>query len=116
MTKTVFLDIDGTLIEHLGNMTHQLKKFPALLDGTLEKLNEWVRKDYRIILTTGRKEGNRSETEEMLARYGIPYDMLIMGQPRGPRVVINDLKPGSPEATAVGVTIVRNIGIKNVDI
>jgi hypothetical protein len=116
MTKTVFLDIDGTLIEHLGNMTHQLKKFPSLLPGTIDKLNEWVRKDYRIILTTGRKEGNRQETEDMLRSYGIPYDMLIMGLPRGPRVVVNDLKPGSTEATAVGVTIVRNAGISNVNI
>ena len=43
--KTILLDIDGTLVEHCGEITNQIKETPILLDGTLEKLTEWDRKD-----------------------------------------------------------------------
>ena len=33
--KTIFLDIDGTLIEHSNNISKQFTKTPKLLEGTL---------------------------------------------------------------------------------
>ena len=50
--KTIFLDIDGTLIYHSENISEQFTKPPKLLNGTLEKLSEWDRKGYNIILIT----------------------------------------------------------------
>ena len=115
MNKTIFLDIDGCLVEHSGSMVEQ-QEFPALLPGTLDKLVEWDRKGYKIILTTGRREGIRKQTEEMLRHHKIFYDVLLMGLPRGPRVVINDTKPDLGEPTAVGITLERNKGISEVNI
>ena len=115
MIKTILLDIDGVLIMHTGKMHNQLLH-PELIDGTLEKLNEWLAKGYHIILTTGRKEGNRKETEDMLRKFGISYDLLIMSLPRGPRVVINDTKPDFKEPTAVGIVVQRNEGIREINV
>ena len=59
----------------------------------IDKILEWNKKGYTIILTTGRRESNRELTIKQLQEAGIFYDQLIMGVGRGPRVVINDLKP-----------------------
>ena len=45
---------------------------------------------------------------------GIVYDQLIMGVGGGPRVLINDLKPGKDFNTATAFNLKRNTGIINV--
>lgn len=115
--KTIFCDIDGTLIKHTGNVNMQLDlEFKDLLTGTLEKLKEWDKKGYNIILTTGRKESMRRKTIEQLERIGIFYDQLIMGIGGGYRVLINDLKEGSEQPTAIVFNPKRNEGIKDIEI
>lgn len=112
--KTIFCDIDGTLIKHDSpevafNANYKMK----LLEGTLTKLLEWDRKGYNIILTTGRKESLRSITEKQLAEVGIFYDQLIMGLGGGGRYLINDEKPDG-SITAQAVCLGRNKGIKDI--
>jgi FMN phosphatase YigB (HAD superfamily) len=114
--KTIFLDIDGTLVKHLGGLDRQFTKELELLPGALEKLVEWDRKGYNIILTTGRRESMRKRTEEQLAKLGLFYDQLIMGIGGGTRVIINDRKPNSSEDTAIGISLDRNTGILDIDI
>jgi hypothetical protein len=109
---TIFCDIDGCLVEHTGDMTKQMESSPALLPGVKEKLVEWERAGYKIILTTGRRESLRGVTEAMLVRLGVFFDQLIMGLPRGPRLVINDFKPNDLRATALAWCPVRNRGLK----
>jgi hypothetical protein len=86
-----------------------------VLDGTIEKLLEWNKKGYTIILTTGRRESNRDITIKQLQEAGIFYDQLIMGVGRGPRVVVNDIKPDGM-LTAYSINLVRNFGLKDIDI
>lgn len=114
--KTIFLDIDGTLVKHLGFIEKQSTEELELLPGTLEKIAEWDRKGYNIILTTGRREGVRRQTEKQLEKAGIIYDKLIMGIGGGTRVVINDLKPDKEDHTAIAINLKRNLGIKDVNI
>lgn len=116
MNKTIFLDIDGVLVRHHGSMSNQARFFTDILPGTLEKLDEWDRAGHKIILTTGRRESLRTRTEELLRKLGIYYDLLIMGLPRGARVVINDLKPDSDTPTAIGINLLRNEGIREVQL
>jgi len=116
MKKTIFIDIDGILVEHKGNLSKQILSKIKLLPGTLEKLNEWEGEGHRIILTTGRKESMRKFTEEQLLKLGIFYDQLIMGLNRGERIVINDSKPNNDVVTASAIQIERNVGIKNIDL
>lgn len=114
--KTVFIDIDGTLLFHHGDAIAQLAEYPELLEGVREKLITWDRKCYNIILTTGRRESTRHVTEVQLQNCGIIYDQLIMGIGGGERVVINDLKPGSNEPTASAYCIERNAGLGAINI
>lgn len=114
--NTIICDIDGTLVEHKGDICRQHLSELNILESTLEKLKEWDRKGYRIILLTGRREGVRKFTEEQLAKAGIFYDLLIMGVGNGKRFLINDKKPSTLEDTAIAINLNRNEGIKNVNI
>jgi len=112
--KTIFLDIDGTIIHHYGDLSSQQIKKPILLDGTIEKLIEWDKKGYNIILTTGRRESMRKKTIKELSEIGIFYDQLIMGIGGGVRVLINDKKNNSDECTAIAINLNRNEGVKSI--
>lgn len=114
--KTIFCDIDGTLVEHTppsvaSKPTHKM----TLLEGTINKLLEWDKKGYYIILTTGRKESLRKLTEKQLSEVGIFYDQLIMGIGGGSRYLINDNKPEGTES-AFHFCLERNKGIKDIEI
>ena len=121
---TLFIDIDGTLVsfpdtedEYRKIARGEQKLF--LLPGVREKLWEWESKGYKIILTTGRREMFRYETEYALKRAGIGYEQLIMGVGCGPRYVINDRKPGiknGKKDTAFAINVDRNEGLENVEI
>jgi len=115
--KTIFSDIDGTLVKHISPFEsskpgHTMEVLP----GTLEKLQEWDMKGYFIILTTGRKESCRKELEKQLAKAGIMYDQLIMGLGGGVRVLINDKKPYGDFDTAESINLERDGGISNINI
>lgn len=116
MKKTIFLDIDGCILRHNGDQYTQIKKKPKALPGAIEKLREWELKEYKIILTTGRKESTREITERQLSKLGIIYDQLVMGLNRGERIIINDKKPNNDMTTASAIEIIRNEGLKNINI
>jgi len=114
--KTIFCDIDGVILQHdayLGESECD-DVSSLLLPCVYKKFKEWIKNGNMIILTTGRKESLRKQTIRQLEEEGIVYDMLIMGLPRGQRVVINDFKPNSDAATAIAINLPRNEGMKNV--
>jgi hypothetical protein len=111
---TIFCDIDGTLVVHeQPSITSHPDHGMVLLQGTLEKLTEWDKLGYRIILTTGRKESMRTTTVKQLSDCGIFYDQLIMGIGGGKRILINDRKPSNDCDYALSVNLPRNSGIGN---
>jgi hydroxymethylpyrimidine pyrophosphatase-like HAD family hydrolase len=114
--KTIFCDIDGTLLEHCGDIAKQSFGSPKVLPGALQKLREWDLKGYGIILVTGRRESVRQDLERQLREAGIFYDRLIMGIGGGVRVLINDQKPDSDAETATAITVERNRGLEDVEI
>lgn len=116
MTKTLFIDIDGTLFKHVGNLSNILLEESIILPGVIEKLNKWNADGHKIILTTGRPESMRKRTDEQLEKNGIFYDQLIMGLTRGERIVINDSKPNNDMITTSSIQINRNEGLINIDL
>ena len=114
--KTIFCDVDGTLIHHYGDLMLQISNKAKLLPGVLEKFNEWDKKGYNLILTTGRRESMRELTERQLKECGLFWDQLIMGVGGGHRVIINDLKSGGTEPTAIAVNVERNVGMSHLEI
>ena len=112
---TIFCDIDGTLLKHHGNLYGQITEDLELLDGVKDKLTEWDKQGYNIILVTGRREGSRKQTEAQLAAVGIFYDQLIMGIGGGSRVLINDRTPNGND-TAFSFNVDGNHGMGGIDI
>ena len=114
--KTIFCDLDGTLVKHtnpidIQNPNLELKVLP----GVHNKLVEWVKKGYYIIITTGRKESTRKSTEEQLQFAGIVYDQLIMGFGGGDRILINDRKPDGRDTASV-INLTRDKGVEDVQL
>ncbi len=115
MTKTIFCDIDGTILKHRGDIYKNILEPPEILNGVIDKFKEWDKNNYKIILTTGRKEGNREKTKEQLKTLGINYDELVMGLPNGDRILINDKKENGIDYTAYAYNLVRNEGMNNIN-
>jgi mannose-6-phosphate isomerase len=113
--KTVFCDIDGTLLSHTGNIQDNLTHC-NLLNNVHESIRSWDKNNYTIVLTTGRKESTRSQTEKQLQSAGIVYDHLIMGIPNGDRVLINDKKTNGVRNTAYAINVVRNKGLDHINL
>ena len=114
--KTLFIDIDGTLIHHYGIPNSQTKFPPQILPGVTEKFGEWNMKGYQIILVTGRRESEREVTIKQLEEAGIVYDVLITSVNRGERILINDTKPNSNWPTARAICVKRNFGITDIEL
>jgi mannose-6-phosphate isomerase-like protein (cupin superfamily) len=114
--KTIFCDIDGTLVKHKGDTVLNVLEPSDILQNVQECIKEWERLNYCIVLTTGRKESTRARTEEQLAALGIVYDHLVMGLPNGERILINDKKPEGIENTARAINVVRNSGLVNISL
>lgn len=111
--KTIFCDIDGTLLFH---NVDTLNGKGQILPGARETIQTWMRKGYRIILTTGRPESHRRITEEALVSHNIQYHQLVMNLGRGQRVVINDMKPGSTDPSALAICVDRDKGLEDVEV
>ena len=116
--KTIFCDLDGTLTKHpvdatlIQNPEYELE----VLLGVKELLNDWDKKGYHLVITTGRKESAKEATIKQLQRAGILYDQLIMGFGGGDRILINDRKPNSDRDTACAINVDRNSGVLDIEI
>ena len=113
--KTIFIDIDGTLLEHPGELSDIYTANQEKLPGVTEKLDKWNFDEEYIIIVTARPESLRNVTIRQLEERGIFYHQLIMGLPHCTRYVINDAKP-SKAKTAFGITVPRNEGLINVEL
>ena len=113
--KTIFCDIDGTILKHVHSFSHIGKADPQDLPGAINKFNEWDAKGYRIILTTARKESARYITEKHLSDLGFCWDHLIMGVGTGARVLINDKLRDEDKDRAVGINIITDSGFDSID-
>ena len=104
--KTIFIDIDGTIINQKKDLSNVVLEEAIILPGVLEKFNSWNWKGYNIIVTTGRKESTRDKTEDELRSLGLFWDHLIMGlDAGGERVLINN---SDEHDTAQAITVKTN--------
>jgi hydroxymethylpyrimidine pyrophosphatase-like HAD family hydrolase len=113
--KTIFCDIDGTILKH----THRFSKideYPATaLAGVIDKFDEWDSIGHKIILVTARKESGREMTEKHLKSLGIMWDHLIMGVSSGQRILINDKLKSQDSDRARAINVITDSGFISVD-
>ena len=110
--KTIICDIDGTIFKYLWGTPEVMNGRVEPLPGVIQQIGRWEMEGCKIILMTGRRESLRKKTEYDLQRFGIPYDILLMGYADSGRVVIND-EGGTIKAHAVSLK--RDTGFKEYD-
>jgi NDP-sugar pyrophosphorylase family protein len=113
--KTIFCDIDGTILHHVHKFSDVCFIEPKLLDGVRNKFNEWDSQGHKIVLCTARKESGREITEKHLKQLGLCWDYLIMGVSGGVRVLINDKLNKMDENRAVSINVITNEGFEKID-
>jgi NDP-sugar pyrophosphorylase family protein len=112
--KTLFIDIDGTILKHVHTISQVYSEPSCALPGVVNKINEWDSHGHKIILCTARKESTRAITEQQLREHGIAWDQLVMGIGGGERVLVNDKLNRLDTDRAVGVNVVTNEGFDSI--
>lgn len=113
--KTIFCDIDGTILKHVHKFSDINLDSQPVLQGVIKKFNEWDSQCHRIILCTARKESAREITEKQLKNIGIAWDQLVMGCTNGERLLINDKLSKKSKDRAVGINVITNEGFDDID-
>ena len=114
MSKAIFCDIDGTILEYHKGLSDIVRGMDTWAHaGAAAKLCEWHKAGYMIILTTKRPESMREVTVYALKENGILYDQILFGIPTE-RHLINDYSDG--QETAFVHNVDRSIGIRDLEI
>lgn len=107
--KTLFVDLDGTLVENSAayiapyiGQTSQLPKNVSVLKKLI------ATKRVEVIITTSRPEEYRAITEAQLKDLGIEYRHLLMGLQHSQRVIINDYGQSNPYKSCDAINLERN--------
>ena len=124
MTRTWFIDIDGTILKHRNDneievSSHEKEDGEELLPGVLEFFKTILHQ--HIILTTARLVRHSKHTEKALERLGVTWDTIIYNLGSGERVLVNDIKPLESEdnltnrrlKTAYAINVNRNEGLRH---
>lgn len=118
VNKSVII-IDGVIFRNFTTIDEIRSIDPQsdILPGVVEQFRAWASNGYKIILTTGRFSSLRDLTHLQIQEAGLFYDELVMGLPRGERVIIDDIKPSAPnDKTASAINIPRDQKLDNVEI
>lgn len=113
--KTIFCDIDGTILKHIHRFSDIVNNHPIVLPDVVNKINEWDSQGNKIVLCTARKESARKMTEEHLNSLGLCWDVLLMGMTSGCRVLINDKLNHQDPDRAKAVNIITDAGFETID-
>lgn len=112
--KTIFCDIDGTILKHKHRFSEIPNSEPNLLPGVIEKINEWDSFGHKIIFVTARKESAREITEKHLKQLGLCWDLLVMGVTSGQRILINDKLDKKNVNRAQSVNVITDEGFERI--
>ena len=111
--KTIFSDIDGTLIEQV-RFEDLNPNVVNVLPGVAEKMNEWYEAGHHIVLTTARPWNLELITKQQMETAGIRYHQIVMGIGREERILINNNSSKDEERNrALSVSVKRDAGFTN---
>lgn len=113
--KTIFVDLDGTILKHAHHSQGNTIATPELLPGVMKKFLEWGSLGHKIILTSARREQNRQKIESELQELGIHWDFLLLGITSGQRFLINDKLNTLDQDRAASINVITDSGFNNID-
>lgn len=107
--RTLFLDIDGTLIKNSGGYFKPIWGMQPPLSKSVAHLQALKAKGRtQIILTTSRPESFREVTIKQLAEAGVPYDQIVFGMFHAQRVIVNDFAKTNPFPSCAAINLHRD--------
>jgi choline kinase len=107
--KTLFIDIDGTLIRQSSEFFEPGWGTSEGLPNNIAVVNALFDSGkVRVILTTSRKSEYRQATEEQLVRLGVKHHQVVYDLPAATRVLVNDFADTNPYPSAVAINLERD--------
>jgi len=112
-TKTIFCDIDGTILKQMNFDEISPNNF-EILPGVKEKFNEWYEAGHHIVITTARPWNLELITKQQMEAAGIQFHQIVMGIGREERILINNNSSKDEERNrALSVSVKRDAGFNN---
>lgn len=107
--STLFLDIDGVLVENSSEYFNPKWGTTKGLSKNIDIVNDIYDsgKSY-IILTTSRKSEFSDITEKQLKENGVKYHKIIYDLPHAKRIVINDYSKTNPFKSCEAISLPRD--------
>jgi len=105
--KTIFMDIDGTLVPHNYDPEH-------IPDTLIKKSVDYLKKEMLgsvIFLVTSRSYEHAHPVEALLRYEGVYIQGIISGLPTGQRILVNDYKNISDEPKAIALNVPEGVGV-----
>lgn len=106
---TLFVDIDGTLVENCSEFFSPAWGESGPLQDNINKINQMYDSGKsQVILTTSRKSTYKKQTENQLKRLGVKYHNIIYDLYHAKRIIINDYAQTNPYKSCDSINIRRN--------
>ena len=112
MPRTIFIDLDGTLVKHNYS---PLVTQDSFLPGAVDFLRHARSAGHYCILTTNRSaEKSEAVLKELLTHYNFSFERVMFDLPVGVRILINDTK--GTEVRAIAVPVLRDVGLEDISL
>jgi len=107
--KTLFVDIDGVLVENSSKYFSPSWGESGPLEENVKTINDLFDSGKgQIILTTARAEEYRDKTLKQLNKIGLRYHKIVFGLMHAQRIVINDFSATNPYPSCLSLNVERN--------
>lgn len=108
--KTIFCDIDGTIIKNQAEFwSPSYNDPPEVLEDNVARLIELQNEGAQIIFTTARNKKYTDDIAVMLDRLGFVGYTLLTGLHHSIRVVVNDYSSTNPNPSCTAVNLERDV-------
>lgn len=105
-SDVIFLDIDGTIVEHNYNPSVNPERY---LNTTIGYLMSNL--DKAVVITTSRPLGYTIKIKKFLQANKVNVIAVLANLPTGKRILINDHCAGE-EQKAIAINCLRDVGIE----
>ncbi|WP_142674058.1 hypothetical protein [Bacillus sp. SRB_331] len=110
---TYFVDVDGILLMNRGRYGDKnWSNDNQVNEENIKSLKELADEGAQIIIITARTEEFRSDLINILNKYELPFDKIVMGVNHSCRTIINDFAPTNPYPSCKAINIPRNAILK----
>lgn len=108
--KTIFCDIDGTIIKNQAEFwSPSYNDPPEVLQDNVDRLLELQADGAQIIFTTARNKKYTDDIAVMLDRLGFKGYTLLTGLHHSVRIVVNDYSSTNPNPSCVAINLERDV-------